>query len=1015
MRTPRSAVLALLSLALSLVAGMLSAVPAARAATVTTAATIATYDFESGTQGWGPRGSGVSVATTTTPVHGGAGALLTTGRTATWHGAAVTPPFEKGVTYGVTAWARAAEGSPSSTVALTVQRTPAGGEAVYERVAAAVVTDAAWVQLSGAYTYAADSTLSLYAESSGESVAFLLDDIVVTADTDPTRSGLTSDFETGTVQEWTARGGAALTAGAASARTGSYGLGVANRQASWDGPSRNVLGKMAKGAKYTLSVWVRTAEAQSLGLSVERRQGATPAYERVAAPRALAAGEWTELAGTYTLAHDVDFLSVYVESAEGTAPFDVDDFRMAYVEPKPIQTDIPPLKDTVPFTVGAAFYRGATLGEHARLITRHYESVTPGNSLKWDATEPAEGEFTFADGDHLVDWATANGLEFRGHTLVWHSQTPAWVFEGATKEVLLRRLENHIRTVMGRYKGRIGTWDVVNEVVDENRPDGLRRSPWFEIAGLDYIRTAFRVAREVDPEATLVINDYNTEFPRKRQALYDLVRKLRAEGVPIDAVGHQLHVNVEQPPASYIEDTIEKFARLGVDQQVTELDVSVYTDFTSSYETVPAEVLALQGHRYREIFDVFRRQAGHLSSVTIWGVADDATWLSSFPITRLNPPLPFDDELQAKPAYWGIADPARLPPVSRRLNAPAGTVTVDGRRDEQWDLLPDAPVARTGHLSASWQARTTSTGLYVLAEVTDATDNRTDTVTFTVGGTPYRIQRDGTLSRIQGDGTSDRIQRDGALDRIQRGGTHAHGFRAHTRRTATGYRVEALLPSGTATGVRVAVADAAGTETVWTGELVPVPAIRTTTAPKGTPVVDGVMDAAWSRVPEVTTGTRIQGTSGATARVRAMWKAGTLHVLARVTDPVLSEESPNAWEQDSVEIFVDPENNKTRGYDDDDGQYRISFTGRKTVGGTFDAFAVKDNLTGAATLVPGGYVVEAAIRLPTVTLAQDALLGFDVQVNDATGTARTAAATWNDPTGRSYVDTSRWGVLRLAR
>lgn len=642
----------------------------------------------------------------------------------------------------------------------------------------------------------------------------------------------------------------------------------------------------------------------------------------------------------------------------------------------------------MPFTIGAAFYRGATLGEHAKLITRHYESVTPGNSLKWDATEPAEGEFTFAEGDHLVDWATANGLEFRGHTLVWHSQTPAWVFEGATKEILLRRLENHIRAVMGRYKGRIGTWDVVNEVVDENRADGLRRSPWYEIAGLDFIRTAFRVAREVDPDATLVINDYNTEFPRKRQALYDLVRKLRAEGVPIDAVGHQLHVNVEQPPASHIEDTIEKFARLGVEQQVTELDVSVYTDFTSSYDTVPAEVLALQGHRYREIFDVFRRQARHLSSVTIWGVADDATWLSSFPITRLNPPLPFDDELQAKPAYWGIADPGRLPPVSRSLNAPAGTVTVDGKRDEQWDLLPDAPIARTGDLSAAWQARTTPSGLYVLAEVVDPTDDRTDTVTFTAGGTPYRIQR---------------------------GGTHAHGFKAHAKRTATGYRVEALLPSGTATDVRVAVADAGRKETVWTGELVPVPAIRTTSAPKGAPVVDGVVDTAWSRVPEVTTGTRIQGTSGATAAVRAMWKAGTLYVLARVTDPVLSEESPNAWEQDSVEIFVDPENNKTRGYDDDDGQYRISFTGGKSVGGTFDAFAVKDNLTGAATRVAGGYVVEAAIRLPTVTLAQDALLGFDVQVNDATGTARTAAATWNDPTGRSYVDTSRWGVLRLAK
>ncbi|MEU4832148.1 endo-1,4-beta-xylanase [Streptosporangium sp. NPDC023615] len=1005
---PRKTALALLPLVLSLLAGTVAGLPAAPAAhasaacagahtsaTHTSAAAIATYDFESGTQGWEPRGSEVSVTATSDAAHGGTRSLLTTGRTETWHGAAVTPPFEKGVTYEVSAWARAAAGQEPSTLALTVQRTPAGGEAVYERVAAATVTDSAWVRLTGTYTYSADSALSLYAESSEATAAFHLDDIVVTADTDPARSGLTSDFETATAEGWTSRGGAVLTAEAGAAHGGAHGLAVTDRQAAWDGPSRTVLGKMAKGSKYDLSIWVRSATAQSVSLAVERRTGDTPSYDRVAGPRALAAGEWTRLTGTYLLAHDVDLLSVYVESAEGTAPFAVDDFRLAYIEPKPVQTDIPSLKDTVPFTIGAAFERAATLGEHAKLITKHYGSVTPGNSLKWDATEPAEGEFTFGDGDHLVDWATANGLRVRGHTLVWHSQTPAWVFEGATKEILLRRMENHIRAVMGRYKGRVGTWDVVNEVVDENRPDGLRRSPWFEIAGLDYIRTAFRVAREVDPDATLVINDYNTEFPRKRRALYDLVAKLRAEGVPIDAVGHQLHVNIEHPPASYIEDTIETFARLGVEQQVTELDVSVYTDFVSSYDTVPAEVLALQGHRYREIFDVFRRQAEHLSSVTVWGVADDATWLSTFPITRLNPPLPFDDELQAKPAFWGIADPTRLPPLVRALNAPAGTVTVDGKRDGEWDLLPGAPVPRAGDLSASWQARVApggpsgpSGGLYVLAEVVDATADKADTVTFTVDGTAYRVRR---------------------------GGTHAHGFRAHAKPTATGYRVEALLPAriGATAEARVVVDDASGGEISWTGRLTPVPAVRTTTAPRGAPVVDGVAEAAWNRAPEIVTATRVQGASGASAKVRAVWNAGVLYVLARVTDPALSEESPDAWAQDSVEIFVDPGNDKTRGYGDDDGQYRVSFTGRKTVGGTFDAVSVRDNLTATAVRTSGGYTVEAAIRLPTVTLAKGTLLGFDAQVNDATGAARTGVVTWNDPTGRAHVDTSRWGVLRL--
>ncbi|WP_084960436.1 endo-1,4-beta-xylanase [Thermoactinospora rubra] len=979
------ALVALLALCASLlVAPLVGAPPAAAAPTV-----IAAYDFEDGTtQGWAARGSGVTVAVTADAAHGGASSLAVRGRTATWHGASITPPFEKGVTYTVTGWVRALPGQPSSTVALTVERTPAGGSAVYERVAAATVTDAAWVELTGTYLYSEDSTLNLYVESSGAAVEFLVDDVVIASDSDPTQSGLVTDFESGSTQGWSPRASAALAATAGAARSGSYGLAVTGRQASWDGASRSVLGKMALGSKYELSVWVRTAQGGNLGLSIERRSGGTPTYQQVVAPKAVPAGEWVRLRATYTLAHEADFLAVYVESDTGTFDYDLDDFSLTYIPPKPIQTDIPSLKDVLPFTVGTAVNRTVTLGEHGKLVTKHYESVTPGNALKWDATEPAEGQFRFEDGDYLVDWALDRGLRFRGHTLVWHSQVPDWVFEDAEggqadKATLLRRLENHIRAVMGRYKGKIGTWDVVNEVIDENQPDGLRRSPWFQIAGLDYIRTAFRVAREVDPQAKLVINDYNTEYPRKREALYKVVRQLLAEGVPIDAVGHQLHVNIEQAPASFIEDTIERFATLGVDQQVTELDVSVYTDFVSSYPEVPQEVLVEQGHRYKEIFDVFRRQAGRLSSVTIWGVADDETWLSNFPINRLNPPLPFDDELQAKPAYWGIVDPSRLPPPVRKLIAPEGAIRVDGRRDLEWDKLPDAPLARVGDVSAGLQARTRDGGLVLLAEVTDRTFSSGDSVTFTAGGRTKTVKR--TASGVG--------------------------------RTPDGYRVEAEMPADSPEGsdVTVKVEDSAGGETSWTGRLTAVPAVKLAKAARGAPAIDGVVDRVWARGQEIRTATQIAGSGGATARVRALWQPGTLYVLAQVTDPELSEQSPNAWEQDSVEIFVDPENNKTKGYDDDDGQYRISFTGRQTVGGTFDAFAVRDNLTSAAKVVDGGYVIEAAIELPTVTLADGTLLGFDVQVNDATGASRTAAVTWNDPTGQSYLNTSRWGVLRLSR
>ncbi|MFB4290193.1 endo-1,4-beta-xylanase [Nonomuraea sp. ATR24] len=937
------------------------------------------YGFEDGTaQGWQPRGDGVTVTATGAAAHTGTAALHVAGRTQNWHGASLPDPFEPGVLHTVTAYARLVSGGPAA-VSLTVQRTPSGGETTYETVASATVTGDGWTLLSGAYTLPPSSTgVQLYAESADAGAAFYLDDITLTALTDPARTPISTGFEDGTTQGWASRGGATLAATAEAAHAGTRGLAVTGRSASWDGPAIDVLGRMAKGDKYALSVWVRGTG--KLGLSIERRSGDAVSYERIVAP--ADAGEWTRLQGTYTLAHDADFLSVYVESADGADPFHLDDFTLAYVEPKPIETGIPALKDAVPFTLGTAFGPAETYGEHAKLLTRHFSGLTPGNDLKWDALQPAEGQFAFAQADALVDFAAARGMTVRGHTLAWHSQTPAWVFEGADKATLLARLETHVRTVVGRYKGRIAAWDVVNEVVDENRPDGLRRSPWFEIAGLDFIRTAFRVARETDPDAKLFINDYNTEFPRKREALYDLVKRLRAEGVPIDGVGHQLHLNIEQPPASHVEDTIERFAGLGVDQHVTELDVSVYTDFVSSYDPIPPELLVAQGHRYKELFDVFRRQAGRLGSVTIWGKSDDVSWLRSFPITRPNAPLPFDDDLQAKPAYWGIADPSKLPPLVRSLEAPAAEPRVDGMRELAWDLLPDTPVARVGDVSAGWQARSSERGLYVLAEVEDASRDRSDRVTFTLGGTPYTVWRDGR---------------------------HGGGFRAAARPTRDGYRVEALLPS------RAADIEVEAGEAVWTGRLTFTPPVGHTTAARGEPVVDGVVDAAWARAPRVRTATRIEGASGAQARVRSLWHGDTLYVLAEVSDAELSEQPPDPWAQDSVEIFVDPGNNKTKGYDDDDGQYRISFTGRQTVGGTFDAFAVKDNLTGAARTVPGGYVVEAAIRLPTVTLREGTLLGFDVQVNDATGAVRTGAATWNDATGRGYVDTSHWGVLRLTR
>jgi endo-1,4-beta-xylanase len=338
-----------------------------------------------------------------------------------------------------------------------------------------------------------------------------------------------------------------------------------------------------------------------------------------------------------------------------------------------IQSNIPSLKQNLSsyFTIGAAIRPSDTAGLHAELLKKHFNSITAENAMKWDSLEPVEGHTDFTIADSLVRFAKTNNMRVRGHTLVWHQQTPSWVFKdehGANllptpegKALLLRRLEKHVREVVSHFKDDVYAWDVVNEVIDPEEPDGFRRSPWFQITGKEYIDTAFRVAHEVAPDAHLYINEYDTTNPRKRAFLLNLVRDLRRRGIPVSGVGHQMHSNIAVPSAEAIIETINMFSKLGVDNQITELDMSLYSDPESRELKSPEALLVKQGYRYRDFFQAFRELKGKISSVTFWGMADDHTWLTHHPIRHRDLPLLFDEHLQAKYAYWGIVDPDKLP------------------------------------------------------------------------------------------------------------------------------------------------------------------------------------------------------------------------------------------------------------------------------------------------------------------------------------------------------------------
>ncbi len=303
------------------------------------------------------------------------------------------------------------------------------------------------------------------------------------------------------------------------------------------------------------------------------------------------------------------------------------------------------------------------------LILQQFNSLTPENDMKMGPIHPEENRYNWAGADAIVDFAQAHKLKVRGHNLCWHEQTPRWLFKNAdgsqvSKDVLLKRLHDHIDAVVKRYKGKIYAWDVVNEAIADNPNEFLRNSDWYKICGEDFIAEAFRYAHAADPSAVLFYNDYNTERPEKMERIYKLLKKLKDAKVPIDAVGLQGHWSLYEPTEQELRTTIERFASLGLKVQVTELDVSVYPwekdrrakrpDESDAYTP---EMQAKQSAQYKMVFKVFRdeAQAGRLTGVTFWNISDHYSWLDTYPVAgRKNHPLLFDENFKPKPAYYEV-------------------------------------------------------------------------------------------------------------------------------------------------------------------------------------------------------------------------------------------------------------------------------------------------------------------------------------------------------------------------
>jgi endo-1,4-beta-xylanase len=317
------------------------------------------------------------------------------------------------------------------------------------------------------------------------------------------------------------------------------------------------------------------------------------------------------------------------------------------------------------------------------IVVKHFDAITPENVLKWEEVHPREGVYEFGPADKYVAFGEKHGMMVIGHTLVWHSQTPRWVFQDTagqplTRDALLARMKDHIEHVMGRYKGRIKGWDVVNEALNE---DGtMRQSPWYRIIGDDFIVKAFEYAHAVDPRAELYYNDYNLATPAKRDAAIRIAQRIRAAGIPIAGINsqdhHKLAANV--PSAALVDSMFMAIRAAGFHANVTELDVDVLpmvmrgntadvsaraeqTAASNPYTAgLPDSVQLRLAERYAALFRVYEKHRDIIDRVTFWGVTDETSWLNGFPVRgRTNHPLLFDRQGRTKPAFDSVVAVAR--------------------------------------------------------------------------------------------------------------------------------------------------------------------------------------------------------------------------------------------------------------------------------------------------------------------------------------------------------------------
>lgn len=464
-------------------------------------------------------------------------------------------------------------------------------------------------------------------------------------------------------------------------KVGEKSLYVSGRTALWNGATVNLSEELKDSEKYIVNGWVYYEvgpDQIQFDCKVERNNNEYLSFASAMANK----GEWTEITGSIIIPEDTNTASVYFETGFAGGElidFYIDDVTIKHEIAKVDRGDIPSLKEFYKdlFSIGVAVTASEIPPDRQDLIKQQFNSLTPGNELKPDAVldyakcisdskyddNPA---VNFSRVEPILEFAKEANIPVRGHTLVWHSQTPRWFFtEGysqdanaplVSKELMLKRLENYIRQVLEytqtNYPGLIYAWDVVNEAINPGEGDenGLRvkDSLWYEVVGPEFIEKAFEYARKyADPDVKLFYNDYNTEETGKLLYIKRLVKGLQDKGL-IDGIGLQSHLTMDNPSLVDVNSSLLEYGELGLELQITELDMGLKSNTEEDFLN--------QAKRYKRLFmfikNIHESGAANITNVTFWGLSDDISWLNK--PSEPSYPLLFDNYLLQKPAFWGV-------------------------------------------------------------------------------------------------------------------------------------------------------------------------------------------------------------------------------------------------------------------------------------------------------------------------------------------------------------------------